>query len=69
MARNEKTSKTVASKAGKYLARSEYRIEDIDTTIRELESTVGLLKCLRKDTEDARSIAGSCLTQAADKPK
>lgn len=61
--RNERTSKPVASKAGKFLARNEYTEDYLDQVIDTLEVAVVELKGMRRVLRDARSLAASCLTQ------
>lgn len=71
MARNEKTSKRVASKAS-LLNRSIYavsnEIADIERVSMDLAARISfILPMVRLVLEEAKSVAGSALTQAPDK--
>jgi hypothetical protein len=70
MAKDEKTSKRVSSKAGRLLG------EDIEWALKRLDAMMSMTDQIRHDAlglrkvlKDAKSVAASALTQAPNGPK
>lgn len=62
MAKNEKTGKKVAAKAGRLLGK------DIDAALADVALMRAVLPRVEQTLLDAKSAVASALTQAADKP-